>query len=140
MYYYKFGYTSHEDSDYEILSHEKKFTQNDIKQFFINACCEVYPEIYNRWKKHRANSSKDNEGFIRDNIQFHTALSESKFWEYLKKEGFKSIDIEEGVTVWGWSSMSIQGDWGHVCDKVTIEIQNKIMKKLNIKKLKKEKK
>ena len=91
MYNYKFGYYSCEESEYFELSHEKKFSKEELTEIIAEIC------------KGLINFEERNFGF-----QY---LIESVREELINKYGFKEIGYEVKWDVFGWADLLDEKDW-----------------------------
>lgn len=93
--YYRIGYGSPEDSYYEILTHTKIFTEEDIENMMVEYITKNkrYPYKRHFWENKF------------DSIVY-------KFINFLcKKKGFKKLEYTSQFCRFGWASVFDKNDW-----------------------------
>lgn len=129
MYFYKFGYNSCEESHFWEFSHAQKFSEKELKDFVFGVLWEIYV------LKHRAEIYKDIievekkfEAVSLWEILHDESNKKQIFVEKMKKLGFKPIQYEPTVIVFGWASTK-EGSWSGYAGPTTNEIQQYFSRK-----------
>lgn len=109
-YNYKIGYYSHEESDYVELQHEKKFSDDELTEMIADATVETIKKM----------KQIDNDY----THSFRDIFEDPGLIQYLiEKFGFKRIEYELCINIFGWGSVFDKSDWkgdrGDHLDKIT---------------------
>ena len=105
VYSYKIGYHSYEESSYTDLLHEKKFTEKELLAMLAVCFAQV--------------------GKDKDTIQ--DLYDERESIELLCKEfGFKRIEYQETVSLFGWTRLLDKNDWKECRDKEEDYLADKV--------------
>lgn len=107
-YNYKIGYHSYEESDDFELSHDMKFSQEELAMMIAKICKGLVTEGGRNTFQNIYYSVKD------ELIQYH---------------GFKEIEYEIEYSVFGWADILNENDWKDSGD--TLEDLRKKIKELN---------
>lgn len=105
MYTYKIGYTSCEESYYLELTHEQKFAEEELADMIADAMLPRYLEHL----KYQEQRTKEHDPTTRDwvhHAQLGSLMFGRGFEEALGKMGFKRIEYDRVLTIWGWTSVS----------------------------------
>jgi hypothetical protein len=137
MHIYKIGYHSCEESHYFEFSHEKLFSNQELKEIVFNCFYDIFPEE----KKLCEEANQQSEKFAEDNKLIHNKTFDMKvslqelienqnFPKEMKKYGFEVIKYDEEMSFFGWASVE-EKDWTNHTDDLTKEVQEFFAKKDN---------
>lgn len=117
-YHYKIGYYSHEESNYEELQHENKFSDDELTEMIAEATVETIKKA----------KMTDNH-YIHNFQDVFDDKDNSLIIYLIEKFGFKLIIYESTWNVFGWASIFDKDEWrddrGEHLDKIT-DIVNRV--------------
>ena len=94
--YYSIGYSSYEDSCYDILTHTKKFTEQDIEYFLVE---------YINSRKNLPSKTLVFSNTLSEIIPYH-------FISFLcRRKGFKRVKFTVDFSRFGWPDIFDKNDW-----------------------------
>lgn len=105
MHIYNIGYWSYEESYYEQLSHEKRYSKEELNKIFKQVLLVCF-------RKHL----ESNPPYPKDTT-LQTLMHLDEFLEEFKKRGFKPIKCSESINVFGWAPILEGGFKCVVSDK-----------------------
>jgi hypothetical protein len=136
MYIYRCGYGSCEESDYAILSHEKKFTNSQIHEMIKAICVDLYQQF------HTSSDREDSTGAVwssfesrYDHCTFQDLWSGHGFPddtrynipdELIKRYGFKRVKFEADIGYFGWASVD-KDDWVSHVNEGTEDLRKRVI-------------
>jgi hypothetical protein len=122
MYFYKIGYHSYEESAFAELTHENKYTDEEIHNIVSNAVIRVLQEIVAKKKKCIFNSSYEG---------LHDLITE----DLIEMDGFKKVKYQSIWSCFGWASVTNEEDWegqrGDNLKRLSSEIPIDLKQKIN---------
>lgn len=107
-YLYNLGYHTYEESMYNQLYHNKKFTKEEFEELVIKIILKILST-----HKHKRVSYQD--------IHFEV------FEELINNFGFKEVEFEGEFSVFGWANLLDKTDWKRDCDETLEKIRSKIL-------------
>ena len=142
MYFYKFGYSSEEDSRYIELKHEKKFSDEEFEDLVVKATVEVLINRRPHWasgpeegvytkeflETHRRSwrrTDKEIKEQHRCNVYFRFPDIMDNLKECLIEEyGFEKVEYESYFSIFGWQGLVDEEDnWGGKEDPLFTKIR-----------------
>ena len=123
MYIYDIGYGTFEESHFWQYSHEKKFTNRQI-ELIVGDCIFEVIDYLSRLTR-RPTDIMNWVHFLEDGPNFQDLMEKPKFHKALQKRGFKPMEFEAKINLFGWAS-SIKNNW-KACDKdIDVRIRNRL--------------
>ena len=117
-YLYNVGYYSHEESQYDQLSHTKKYTKEEFEKLVLETILDIL----------RSRDDKEsNISYQRINFEVIEKL--------IEKYGFKEVEFEGSFEIFGWANLLDKEDWKHDQDENLMKIRNVISKCKNVQKI-----
>ncbi len=128
-YFYHIGWGSHEDSQHEQYSFDKKLSEDELRQYVEKATVRALEEAI-----------KDKEGkdekmffFYDGGISFESLWGEIK--RQLEKLGFVPLDFTAGYSIFGWPTIcgkSWEGQRGDTLKSLAKAIPEELKEKARL--------
>jgi hypothetical protein len=139
MYKYKIGYGSCEESHYEELEHEEKFTYSQITKMIGEAIIDLWDD---RWKDQHEYVEKEKKEFVEKYVGceyeagfFHELMTieyffeDENIWNWLiENKGFKKITYTVDWSIFGWENLAEKDSWENEKDKHSKVIREMLVK------------
>ncbi len=113
-YFYKIGFYSYEESDYDILEHKIKFTKEEVTDMIAEAIVALEKEMI---------------------CSGHCTLNFEDFWTsglskwLISNKGFVKVNFEVVWDVFGWANVFNISDWASDRTEVDKSLVNLIKEK-----------
>ena len=117
-YLYNVGYYTHEESQYDQLSHTKKYTKEEFEKFVLEIILDVL-------------RSRDDKESNFSYQRIHSEVIE----KLVERYGFKEVEFEADFNIFGWANLLDEEDWKHDQDENLMKIRDAISKYKNIQKI-----
>lgn len=128
MYFYNIGYHSCEESSYREFVHEKKFSKGELFDI-VEDCLYTCLKIEAREKEElRGKYATEEDSFIYDrspSLQDILGATNDRgyvFVEEMGKRGFRRVEYEQNLSLFGWASSLDPQDWDGHTDEDTREM------------------
>ena len=111
MYLYKIGYGTYEENSYVELSHENKFTEEELTEMIASAIASlivhIEPDENGQYYAHQFKFDEFFNGIYRFDSKERKDIVE---W-LIEVKGFKRIEYDVTWQGFGWCSVLDKGDW-----------------------------
>lgn len=110
-YNYDVGYSTQEESHYWQFQHEKKFTHKKLANIVADCLYKVIEYMVDEVECYCGYNGK---GPTFENVfecPGKDHIKKTVFVEEMKKKGFKLLEFEARIDVYGWSSVRQLDDW-----------------------------